>query len=152
MNNILFICYGNICRSPMAEMIFKDLIKSNHKNYMFTCKSRALSMEELGNDIYYKAKDILCKNNVTIEKHKATMVKMEDLNESNYIIVMEKKNKEDLLMLFPTLNPDKVYLLLDGIDIEDPWYTDNFDKVYNLINEGCILWFNKLLRGELNEI
>lgn len=152
MNNLLFICYGNICRSPMAEMIFKDLIRSNHKNYMFTCKSRALSMEELGNDIYPKAKEVLELNNVTIERHKATLVSIQDLHNANYIIVMEKKNKEDLLRLFPSLDENKIYLLLENIDIEDPWYTDNFSKVYDLINRGCNLWFNKLLRSDSNEV
>ena len=148
MNNILFICYGNICRSPMAEMIFKDLVRSNHKNYMFTCKSRALSMEELGNDMYPDAKKILEVNNVTIERHRATQVRQDDLDEANYVIVMEQRHKDSLINMFPSLNPDKVYLLLDDEDIEDPWYTNNFSKVYGLINKGCNLWFTKLIGSE----
>lgn len=152
MNNILFICYGNICRSPMAEMIFKDLVRSNHKTYMFTCKSRALSMEELGNDIYPDAKKILELNNVTIERHYAKKVSMDDLNEAHYVIVMEQRHRDDLIKMFPNLDDSKVYSLLDGVDIEDPWYTNNFKKVYELINKGCNLWFTKLIGSDSNEI
>ena len=64
MYNILFICYGNICRSPMAEMIFKDLIYKNNKKFLFKCDSKATSMEEIGNDIHYGAKDKLTQKNI----------------------------------------------------------------------------------------
>ena len=70
MYNILFVCYGNICRSPMAEMIFKDIIYKNNKRYMFSCVSRATSVEELGNDIYPSAKKKLIDKGITCESHK----------------------------------------------------------------------------------
>lgn len=69
MYKILFICYGNICRSPMAEMIFKDLIYKNNKRYLFSCASRATSMEELGNDIYPQAKKKLLEKGIKVERH-----------------------------------------------------------------------------------
>ena len=65
MYNILFICYGNICRSPMAEMIFKDLVYKNNKKFMFNCESKETSIEELGNPIYPEAVNTLKKNNIT---------------------------------------------------------------------------------------
>ena len=77
---------------------------------------------------------------------------LDDLNEADYVIVMEQSHKDSLMKMFPSLNLDKVYLLLDNVDIEDPWYTNNFSKVYKLINEGCNLWFTKLIGSELNEI
>ena len=85
MYNILFICYGNICRSPMALMIFKDLVYKNNKKYMFNVSSRATSVEELGNGIYYEALNVLEKNNVTIEDHKAIQVTKEDYEKYDYI-------------------------------------------------------------------
>ena len=88
MYNILFICYGNICRSPMAEMIFKDLIIKNNKRYMLSCVSRATSIEELGNDIYPAAKRKLEQMGIQCERHKAIQVTKEDYNKYDYIIVM----------------------------------------------------------------
>ena len=152
MNNVLFICYGNICRSPMAEMIFKDMIRNNHKNYMITCKSRATSIEEIGNDLYYQAKDVLSKNKVTIERHAAKKVTKDDIEEANYVIVMENRNKDDLIDMFGVEYESKIRLLLDNEEIEDPWYTGNFLKVYEQINRGCGILFDEIIRRNSNEI
>lgn len=156
MYNILFVCYGNICRSPMAEMIFKDLIYNNNKRYMFNCLSRATSIEELGNDIYPEAKKILEKNNIKIERHSAKNFQKEDYEKFDYIIVMEEKNKKDLLRIIDDYD-NKIHLLMEYTnnkkDIEDPWYTGNFEKVFNEINEGCNGLFNYLInKGDNNEI
>lgn len=151
MYNILFICYGNICRSPMAEMIFKDLIYKNNKRYMFTCTSRATSMEEIGNDIYPMARTELISNNVTIEKHRATQVTKKDMEDANYIIVMEDRNRRDLMRMFGDSYRDKIHLMTeytDGKDIEDPWYTGEFKKVFIQIDEGCKALFNYLVNKE----
>lgn len=153
MYNIIFVCYGNICRSPMAEMIFKDLIYKNNKRYLMSCVSRATSCEEIGNDIYPDAKKILLENNVTIEKHCAKQITFEEYKKADYVIVMEKKNKNDLFSLYG--ERENVYLLLDFIedshDIEDPWYSGNFKKVYYEIEEGCWAFFNYLIgNGDKN--
>ena len=149
MYNILFVCYGNICRSPMAEMIFKDLIYKNNKKYMFNCDSRATSIEEYGNDIYPDAKKVLEKNNITIEKHIAKIIKKDDYNNYDYIICTDNKNYNDLLSLFGNDLDNKIKLLTSfsglNVEIEDPWYTGNFDKVYKLIEDGCINLFNYLV-------
>ena len=155
MYNILFVCYGNICRSPMAEMIFKDLIYKNNKRYMLYCQSMATSMEEIGNDIYYKAKDILKKNNVKIEKHIARQFKKEDYDKFDYIICFEKRNKIDLLKIVDDYD-NKIYLLKDFDnslnDIDDPWYSNDFLKAYDDINRGCLSLFNYLIeKGVKNE-
>lgn len=157
MYNILFICYGNICRSPMAEMIFKDLIIKNNKRYMMSCISRATSIEEIGNDIYPQAKRKLVQMGVTCESHRATQVTKSDYDKYDYIIVMEERNKRDLLRIIDEDKDNKIHLLLeytDNIkDIDDPWYSGDFDTAFNEINEGCIGLFNYLVNlGDNNEI
>lgn len=155
MFNIVFVCYGNICRSPMAEMIFKDLIFKNNKRYLMNCVSRATSMEEIGNDIYPDAKEILNKNNINVEKHSAKQITKEDYELYDYIIVMEERNKRDVLRIVGEDRDNKIKLMLDFTnhpgDIEDPWYTGNFEKVFSLINDGCIGLYNYLLSMEVKD-
>ena len=149
MYRILFVCYGNICRSPMAEMIFKDLVYQNNKRYMFSCASRATSMEELGNDMYPAAKKVLMDNDITIEKHEARQIKRSDYDNYDYIIVMEERNKKDVLRILGEDPFDKVHLIMEYTDrvcdIEDPWYTGNFEKVYQQIYSGCLGLYDTLL-------
>lgn len=157
MYNILFVCYGNICRSPMAEMIFKDLIIKNNKRYMMSCVSRATSMEELGNDIYPQAKRKLLQMGVTCEAHRATQITKSDYDKYDYIIVMEERNRRDLLRIIGEDNDNKIHLLMEYTktlkDIDDPWYSGDFDTAFNEINEGCIGLYNYLLNlGDKNEI
>lgn len=157
MYNILFVCYGNICRSPMAEMIFKDLVYKNNKRYMFSCVSRSTSIEEMGNDIYPQAKRKLLQEGITCEAHKATQIKKEDYAIYDYIIVMEERNKRDVLNIIGSDVDNKVHLLLEFTDnckdIDDPWYSGDFDTAFNEINEGCSGLYNYLLnKGDNNEI
>ena len=155
MYNVLFICYGNICRSPMAEMIFKDLIIKNNKRYMMSCVSRATSIEEIGNDIYPQAKRKLVQMGVTCESHRATQVTKSDYDKYDYIIVMEERNKRDLLRIIGEDKDNKIHLLLeytDNIkDIDDPWYSGDFDTAFNEINEGCNGLFNFLVSKGLKD-
>lgn len=154
MYNILFVCYGNICRSPMAEMIFKDLIYKNNKRYKFSCASRATSIEELGNDIYPQAKSKLLEMGVSVERHCAAQIKKEDYDKYDYIIVMEAKNRKELLRIIGEDNENKIHLLLEYgknlKDIDDPWYTGNFDIAYDEIYDGCIGLYDYLLNKEVN--
>ena len=143
MINVVFICYGNICRSPMAEMIFKDLIYKNNKRYKMYCSSRGTSFEETGNDIYPEAKEVLKKHNINIESHQAKRFEKTDYNKFTHIIVMEEKNQKELLQIIGSDPENKIYRLIEK-DIEDPWYTGQFEKVFNEINEGCIKLFNYL--------
>ena len=136
MKNILFVCYGNICRSPMAEMIFKDMLYLSNKKYLANVESKATSMEELGNDIYPKAKEKLLEKHVTVERHIARKVVKEDYYNYDLIIAMEKSNIEELLYIFGDDPDNKIRLLIDK-DIADPWYTGDFDTTYDEIYEGC---------------
>ncbi len=157
MYNVLFVCYGNICRSPMAEMIFKDLIYKNSKRYLINCESMATSMEELGNDIYPKAKRKLEEMNVPVERHIARQFKKSDYDKYDLIIVFEERNKRDLLNIIGEDVQNKIHLLLEYSekteDIADPWYTDDFDIAFEQINKGCIGLFNYLVeRGGKDEV
>ena len=157
MYNVLFVCYGNICRSPMAEMIFKDLIIKNNKRYKLSCVSRATSMEELGNPIYPKAKRKLEQMGVTCETHRATQITKSDYDKYDYIIVMEERNRRDLLRIIGEDKDNKIHLLMEYTkrlkDIRDPWYSGDFDTAYNEINEGCIGLYNYLMNlGDNDEI
>lgn len=157
MYNILFICYGNICRSPMAEMIFKDLIIKNNKRYKLSCVSRATSMEELGNPMYPQAKRKLEQMGVTCESHRAMQVTKDDYNKYDYIIVMEERNRRDLLRIIGEDKDNKIHLLMEYTnnikDIDDPWYSGDFDTAFNEINEGCIGLYNYLMNlGDKDEI
>ena len=134
---IMFVCLGNICRSPMAEYIFDSIDKNNK----FDVYSSGLSNEEYGNDIYPPAKDILYKNNITIDNHFAHKITKEEFDSADYVVVMEEYHIERLKIMFG--ESDKVIKLLDK-DIEDPWYTGNFEKVYNEIYEGCLKIYNKI--------
>ncbi len=155
MDNIVFVCYGNICRSPMAEMIFKDLIYKNNKRYKYSCVSRATSIEELGNPIYPPALRKLEEKGVTIEKHVATQIKKEDYDKYDLIVVMEERNRRDLLRIFGNDNSNKIHLLMEYTDslrmIDDPWYTGDFDTVYDLIYEGCVGLYNYLESREVHD-
>ena len=148
MYNILFVCYGNICRSPMAEMIFKDLIYKNNKRYKYSCVSRATSMEELGNAMYPAALKKLEDMKIPTERHVATQLKKDDYNRYDLIIVMEERNKRDVLNIVGDDPNNKIHLLMEYTNnlrtIEDPWYTGDFDTAFSLINEGCLALYEYL--------
>lgn len=135
---ILFVCHGNICRSPMAEFIMKDLTKD--LNYEII--SRATSYEEIGNDLYYETKNILNKYHIPYTRHFATRITKEEYSEYDYIIVMDDNNLYNLKRIVGHIDVNKVFKLnyFNGNlnDVEDPWYTRNFEKCYSEIKNGCI--------------
>ena len=138
MVSILFVCYGNICRSPMAEYIFKYLGKNKYK-----VESRATSNEEIGNDMYYKSKEELIKHNIPFNRHYAQQITIEDYNNYDVIICFDDNNYHTLCNKFGS---NKVRKLLKK-EIDDPWYTRDFEKAYKDIYNGCI----NLLREIENE-
>ncbi len=130
----LFVCYGNICRSPIAEFVFKEITKG--ENYYIT--SKAVSTEELGNPIYPPAKAVMRKNNIPFDEHYATKMTAADLKEFDYILCMDALN----MRIIKTMGQsDNVYKLLDFTsdphDVADPWYSGDFDKAFDDIMQGC---------------
>ena len=137
----MFVCLGNICRSPMAEFVLKDMVKKQGLEKEFYIKSSATSCEEIGNDIHYSTRDKLIQNGISFTKRKAVKLRAEDYKKYDYIIGMEKSNVINIKRIVGEDVDNKIYRLLDFSDttkdIADPWYTGNFEITFNDIVEGC---------------
>ncbi len=141
MIKILFICHGNICRSPMAEYIMKSLVKQAHADNNFEIASAATSTEEIGNPVYPPAREVLSRHGIQCTGHRARQVIKADYDYYDYLIVMDRMNMRNLARIIGEDTQGKVSKLrsfagIEG-DIEDPWYTGAFDEVYRQIEEGC---------------
>lgn len=138
---ILFVCLGNICRSPMAEFIFKNMVNNKGLSNKFIINSAATSYEEIGNDIYYAAKEKLTQKNIPFTKREATRITPEDYQYYDLIIGMEETNIINIKRIVGEDSEHKISKLLDYSDnprdISDPWYTGNFELAFNDIVEGC---------------
>ena len=141
MIKILFVCLGNICRSPMAEYVFKDLVDKENLSDDFYIDSAATSSEEEGNGMHYGTRKKLIEKNINFDNHIARKIKKEDYEKYDLIIGMEESNIRNIKKIIGIDTKNKVYRLLDFSkrprDIADPWYTGNFDITYDDIYEGC---------------
>lgn len=147
MIKVLFICHGNICRSPMAEYLFKYYVDKKGKSSSFLIDSMATSREEIGNGVHYGTRKILDKFNIDYSKHRAMQVRKEDYDKYDFIIVMDRNNIYNLKRIFEDYD-NKVHLFLEyaGMDrdISDPWYTGDFDKTYSDITIGIKSFYKYL--------
>lgn len=145
MIRIMFVCHGNICRSPMAEFIFKDLLKKDGLHDKFIVSSSATSTEEIwngvGNLVYPPAKEELNLHNISCEGKRAVQLQRTDSDKYDYFIGMDSYNINNMKRMLNDNAHSKIYKLLDftenSRDVSDPWYTRNFKKCYNDIYEGC---------------
>lgn len=141
MIKILFVCHGNICRSPMAEFVMKDMVKKAGAQEQFYIASAATSTEEIGNPVHYGTRNKLREFGISTEGKYAIQLRKEDYGKYDYLIGMERANIRNMLWILREDPDGKVCRLLDFSgrprDIADPWYTGNFDKTYDDIKEGC---------------
>ena len=141
MIKIMFVCYGNICRSPMAEFIMKDLVKKKGQSDKFLIKSSATSSEELGNPVHRGTRAVLDKMGISYADKVATRLKKEDYYNYDYFIGMDRANIRNMNIILKNDNCGKIYKLMDFTtrkgDVADPWYTGDFTITYNDIYEGC---------------
>ena len=143
MTKILFVCHGNICRSPMAEFVMKDLVHKAGRENEFHIESAATSNEEIGNDMYGPAKRKLTSEGVPFERRAARRIRNSDYEAFDLIITMDQYNRRNLEYMFPSDPQGKIRPLLNR-PVADPWYTGDFDSAYEDILEGCTALLNSL--------
>ncbi len=153
---IMFVCHGNICRSPMAEFILKDLVNKNNTADRFEISSSATSTEEIlngtGNPVYPPAKAELAKHGLSCNGKRAVQIQKSDYEKYDLFIGMDSANIRNMLRIFGEDPFGKVHKLLDftndGGDVADPWYSGNFETAYNDILKGCIALLNTIIKSE----
>ena len=141
MTRILFVCHGNICRSPMAEFVMKELVRRAGRESDFLIESAATSREEIGNDMHYGTRTKLREMGIPFSRRAARQITRNDYAKYDYLVAMDDEN---LFYMNRCWSPDpqhKIVHLLSfaGKDryIADPWYTGNFDQTYEDVLEGC---------------
>ena len=144
MTKILFVCHGNICRSPMAEFIFKDMVKKNGRENDFYIESAATSNDEIfmgrGNPVYPPAREQLLLHGINPDGKCARRLTKADYDKFDLIIGMDKMNMRNIALMLGEDKEGKIKKLLDycgGGDVSDPWYTGRFKECYECIEKGC---------------
>ena len=153
MTRIMFVCHGNICRSPLAEFIFKDMLSRRGCAGEFIVSSSATSTEEIyrdiGNPVYPPAREILASHGISCEGKRAVQLRAEDADRYDLFIGMDGANIRNMQRILGNSASAKIHKLLDfteqGGDVADPWYSDRFDIAYDDICRGCEALLNYLL-------
>lgn len=141
MIRILFICHGNICRSPMAEFVMKHMVKEAGIADDFFIASAATSTEEIGNPVHYGTRERLAREGISVAGKTAVQLKKSDYEKYDYLIGMDEWNIRNMLRILGKDPDGKVYKLLafasSGRDVADPWYTGDFEVTYRDVTDGC---------------
>ena len=134
MIKVLFVCHGNICRSPMAEYVLKDMAKKAGVADAFLIRSVATNTEELGNPVYPPARRELARHGITCDGHRARQITQSDLDSSDYVFYMDSRNARNLRRMFPGQTKWQTFL---SRDVADPWYSGDFTQTWLDVVEGC---------------
>lgn len=145
MVKILFVCHGNICRSPMAEFVLKDMVQKKGLEHQFHIESRATSSEEIwggrGNPVYPPARRMLAKHGISCDGKEAQRLTKADYEDYDYLIGMDQENLRGMQRILGGDPEGKISLLLDHTNrpgsVADPWYTGDFETTYRDVEEGC---------------
>lgn len=150
LTSIVFVCHGNICRSPMAEFVMKDLVKRKGLEDRFDISSAAVSDEEWGNPIYPPAKRKLKEKGIPFTSHSAHKISLQEYRCADIVVIMDESNRRLLRWIVPySEDMGKVHLLMEYTgsprSVADPWYSGDFEKAYCDILEGCEAMMERLL-------
>ncbi len=141
MTKILFVCHGNICRSPMAEFVMKDLVEKAGLKDRFHIESAATSTEEIGNPVYPPARRKLAEYGISCAGHAARQLTRKDYDQFDWLIGMDFANLRNMRRMCGGDEQDKIHLLMDYThrpgEVADPWYTGNFEATWQDVREGC---------------
>ena len=141
MINVLFVCHGNICRSPMGEFVMKDLVKKAGLENHFHIESAATSTEEIGNSVYPPARRKLAEHGISCAGKTARQLRRDDYARWDYLVGMDEANRRNMTRMCGGDPEDKISLLLDHTpyprEVADPWYTGDFERTWQDVSEGC---------------
>ena len=150
MIKILFVCLGNICRSPMAEFVMKDLLRQHNLRSCVEVASAATSTWELGNPVHQGTKNKLAEHGISCKGKTSRLLTRDDYSAYDYIIGMDKSNMADMLEIMNGDPQHKLSLMLDWCgehrDVADPWYTHDFEATWQDVLRGCTALLNHLCK------
>lgn len=153
MKKILFVCHGNICRSPMAEFIMQNIVNENKKGDQYLIDSAAATTDEIGpggigHSMDSRARRVLEQHDIPLKNHFARLMTKEDYQKFDYLVGMDEENLYDMNRISggdPELKEKKLLFYTDSLDdVDDPWYTDDFETAYQEITRGCQALYNKI--------
>lgn len=150
-HKILFVCLGNICRSPMAEFVMKDIVEKSGLSHEFEIASAATSTYEIGNPVYPPARQKLAEHGIGCDGKTARQITKKDYEYYDYIVAMDNSNISNLKKMFSNAPDDKFSMLMSYTsrpgEVADPWYTRDFEATWKDVIEGC----NALLKHILSK-
>ena len=148
MIKVLFVCHGNICRSPMAEFLFRRMVEQAGLSRQIQAASAATSTEEIGNPVYPPVRRLLAKHGISTEGKTAVQLRRQDYDRYDWIVAMDTENLWGVRRILGGDPAHKVFRLLElsdrPRDIADPWYTGDFQQTYDDLMEGCALLLDKV--------
>ena len=152
MIHVLFICHGNICRSPMAEFVMKDLVRKAGLETHFHIESAATSTEEIGNSVYPPARRKLAEHKIDCTGKTARQLRRDDYARWDYLVGMDEANRRNITRMCGGDPEDKISLLLDHTpdprEVADPWYTGNFERTWLDVSGGCAALLAEIRKKE----